>query len=366
MSTPRQEGVRVLVLGNGVTSAERQCVGLLRALWPDAGIARAEDGQDGLWQLTRVTDWARSPAAALLRSLPAAAHVLAGSHFAGVDVAAFAAQADAALVRDGLLTLLVACGRDTVAAAAAVRAAAPRAVVAVQLLHPRVALAAFDLCVVPAHDSVASEARVHRTLGVLHDFDASNLAAARALWADALADAPRPLVLCLVGAPTRCCPFDGAALTRDVAELAADVERSGGSLRICPSRRTPPGLVSAVRWAVMGVRCARVVPLSGAGNPYPGLLAWADALVVTADSVSMASEAAATGASLYLLAADRSCGKLRRFLDALVATGAALPWSRGAALCGTQRCGPRLQEASAAAAAVRQVLDARRAALKIA
>jgi mitochondrial fission protein ELM1 len=225
MSTPHACGVRVLVLSNGVTSAERQCVGLLRALWPDADVASHA-------QLLRVTHQS-FPAAALLRRLPAAVHVLAGSRFAGVDVAALAAQADDALLRDGLLSLVVACGRDTVPAAAAVRAASPRAVVAVQLLHPRVPLSAFDLCVVPAHDAVTDddEQRVHRTLGVLHDFDAASLAAARARWAHALASAPRPLVACLVGAPTANCPFDGAALARDVAALAADVERCGGCLR---------------------------------------------------------------------------------------------------------------------------------------
>ena len=252
MSTkPRQSGVRVLLLGNGVTSAERQCFGLLRALWPD-------DAADGVpdVQVLRVTDW-RSPAAALLRSLPAAVHVLAGSRFAGVDVAALATQADAALRCDGLLTLLVACGRDTVAAAAAVRAAAARAVVAVQLLHPRVPLAAFDLCVVPAHDVANDDVRLHRTLGVLHDFDAASLAAARARWADALASAPRPLVACLVGGPTSNCAFDGAALSRDVAALAADVERSGGCLRCVLQRSTRfPSLRCSHAWCAASVRRA--------------------------------------------------------------------------------------------------------------
>ena len=286
MSKPRQSGVRVLVLSNGVTSAERQCLGLLRALWP--GLTRASADVE----LLLVVDWS-SPASCLLRRLPAAVHVLAGSRFAGVDVATLAAQADAALL-EGLLTLLVACGRDTVAAAVALRAAS-RAFIAVQLLHPRVPLSAFDLCVVPAHDSVACDARVvHRTLGVLHDFDEANLAAARMRWAAALSSRPRPLVACLVGAPTANCPYDCTALSHDIAALAADVERCGGCLSICPSRRTPPGLVSALRWAVMGHRSASFVPLDGEGNAFAGLLAWCDELVITADSISMVSEAAST------------------------------------------------------------------------
>jgi hypothetical protein len=236
-------GVRVVVLGNGVASAERQCFGLLRALWPEACIARpdspcvmAVQNAAHVMELhfTRVA-WPRgSAAAALLRALPAAAHVLAGRWCAGVDVGALVADAEAAKTRDGVLTLLVACGRDTVPAAAAVRAAAPLAVVAVQLLHPRVRLSAFDLCLVPSHDAPqggggAVPAGVHYTRGALHDLDAAALAAARTRWAPTLSAAPQPLVACLVGGPTRNCAFDCDAVARQLACVAAAARDAGGS-----------------------------------------------------------------------------------------------------------------------------------------
>jgi hypothetical protein len=236
------ERVRVLVLGNGVTSAERQCYGLLRALWPAAGVSRpdapcvveAQDAGLASVHFVRVA-WPNSPAAALLRALPAAAHLLAGALAAGVDVAALAAEADAAAAQ-GTLTLLVACGRDTVPAAAAVRAAAPRAVVAVQLLHPRVRLSAFDLCLVPAHDFPSGApppeaGRAHLTHGALHDLDAAALAAARAQWAPTVGAAARPLVVCLVGGPTKHVAFDCDAVTRQLAAVAAAAQRAGGSTR---------------------------------------------------------------------------------------------------------------------------------------
>ena len=327
---------RVVVLGNGVASAERQCFGLLRALWPTAQVVRPdrpcrfELSAEGapVVEFVRVAWSAASPAAALLRALPAAVHVLAGRWCAGVDFATLAADAASAFARCGALTLLVACGRDTVPAAAAVRAAAPRAVVAVQLLHPRARLSAFDLCVVPAHDAAPGAEwplaeHVHLTRGALHDLDVAALDAARTHWAPTFASAPQPLVVCLVGGPTRLCAFDGDAVARRLAAVAQATCRAGGTTRcvhvlanacshhgggtvdaqlglrlcrICLSRRTPPCLASALRVATLGVRgCTVVSPcVEAARNPYPGLLAWAHSLVVTADSVSMTSEALST------------------------------------------------------------------------
>jgi hypothetical protein len=42
----------------------------------------------------------------------------------------------------------------------------------------------------------------------------------------------------------------------------------------------------------------------GHDNPYPGLLAWADRVIVTEDSVSMTAEAIASGASVYIAPID--------------------------------------------------------------
>src|SRR3546814_14692136 len=56
-------------------------------------------------------------------------------------------------------------------------------------------------------------------------------------------------------------------------------------------------------------------------NPYPGLLAWADRIVCSADSVNMVSEACATRAPVFVFEPGRVTGRPRRFLDALLARG---------------------------------------------
>jgi hypothetical protein len=132
----------------------------------------------------------------------------------------------------------------------------------------------------------------------------------------------------------------------------------------------------------MGVqRCVFAPPCADAArNPYPGLLAWADVLLVSADSVSMLSEAAATARhapycapwhaphahallqeakGVYAMGTQGAHGKVSRFLAALVAGGAAWPLEHPAQVVGAQRERHRLLEAHAAAAAVHDALAAR-------
>src|SRR3546814_5401938 len=51
------------------------------------------------------------------------------------------------------------------------------------------------------------------------------------------------------------------------------------------------------------------------------LLAWADRIVCSADSVNMVSEACATRAPVFVFEPGRVTGRPRRFLDALLARG---------------------------------------------
>jgi len=69
-------------------------------------------------------------------------------------------------------------------------------------------------------------------------------------------------------------------------------------------------------------------------NPYIGLLAHADALVVTGDSVNMLSEAASTGKPVHVVGLEGGSAKFRRFHDlfrragiARAFTGAIERWS---------------------------------------
>src|SRR5690606_14414858 len=77
------------------------------------------------------------------------------------------------------------------------------------------------------------------------------------------------------------------------AELKKLQEKLGASLLVTASRRTGKTQEKILRDGLAG---ERTYFWNGEGeNPYFGLLAWADAVVTTVDSVSMASEACTAG-----------------------------------------------------------------------
>ncbi len=62
-------------------------------------------------------------------------------------------------------------------------------------------------------------------------------------------------------------------------------------------------------------------------NPYFAMLGSADHIFVTADSVNMATEAAATGKPVHILAVDGAAGKLDGFHRSLQRRGCARPFA---------------------------------------
>ena len=207
--------------------------------------------------------------------------------------------------------LVVGCGGKPAPVLAALRR---RGRLAVQIQHPRMDIRRFDQVVVARHDSVDGP-NVITTRTALHRATPARLQAARADWATRLAHLPRPLVAVLLGGSNgryRLEAAEGAALA---ARLAAMMRADRVGVAVTPSRRTAPGVTAALRDAL--------APLGadiwdGTGdNPYFGLLANADAIVVTVDSVSMVSEAVATAAPVLLAELPGRSRRIAAFLDGL-------------------------------------------------
>jgi mitochondrial fission protein ELM1 len=189
-------------------------------------------------------------------------------------------------------------------------------VVAIQ--HPRMALDRFDLVMAAAHDGITGD-NVIVTRTALHSVTAARLAVERKIWTPFFAPYKRPLVAVLLGGSNGRYRFD-AAMAREVAvQFSSMMRQANAGLVITPSRRTAPEVVSILR--------AALEPLGawiwdGTGeNPYFGMLACADAIIATADSVSMVSEAAATTAPVYLIRLPGKSKRIGTFMDSLVAMG---------------------------------------------
>ena len=194
----------------------------------------------------------------------------------------------------------------------------------VQIQHPRMDPARFDVVVVNRHDNLTGP-NVVATRTALHPATPARLAEAAALWAPRLAHLPRPLVSVLVGGSNGRFRLGAAEAAALGAQLADMMHRDHVGLALTPSRRTSPTACAALRAAIQ--------PGGGwmwdgqGDNPYFGLLALADAIVVTEDSVSMVSEAAATRAPVLVAALPGRSRRIRLFNRFLQEDGRTRPFA---------------------------------------
>ena len=218
--------------------------------------------------------------------------------------------------------LLIASGRKAVAAARFVKTASGGQTFTVFLQNPRIDPAAFDLVAAPAHDGLTGP-NVVVTAAAPNRITPESLSAARQDWAETFARLPAPRVAVLVGGKSR-----AHALTPqragEIALSLEDLARCGHGLMVTMSRRTGAANAAMLRARLQG---PGAWVWSGEGpNPYQGMLAWADFILVTEDSVSMASDAATTGKPLYILPLDGGSARLRAFHALLAKRGIARPF----------------------------------------
>jgi mitochondrial fission protein ELM1 len=244
--------------------------------------------------------------------------------------------------------IVIGCGRNTVALARAIKRRSGGKSFWVQVQDPRFARGEADLVVAPAHDP-APGANVFRTLGAVHRVTPEKLADAAQRFAPLFVSLPRPLVAVLVGGDNGVYRLTEACFVTLCDQLAA-LAAQGFGLAITPSRRTTPARLALLQEKL---KTARAYVWDGSGdNPYFGMLGTADAIIVTADSVSMVSEAAATGKPVYIAELEGGSRKFARFHQAMREAGITRPFS------GTIEDWhyPRLEDTPRAAAEIRRLI----------
>lgn len=263
--------------------------------------------------------------------------------------------------------LIIAAGRKTAPVALALRAKAAKEAgtppFTVFTQTPPVAPHHFDVVIAPAHDRLKGK-NVIRTRGALTRVTDEKLAREAAGFAlsetgKRLAELPAPRVAVLVGGPNRRHKMTPDAMAALGTRLRDAASRQRASLLVTTSRRTGPLNVAALADALAGFGnlifwdgTRQGDDAAGRGpNPYFAFLAAADVIVVTPDSVSMASEAVATGKPVYVADLPGGSTKFERFHQSLAAAGATRPF-----LGSFQRWDyPRFDDTAEAAQRVREM-----------
>lgn len=217
-------------------------------------------------------------------------------------------------------TVAIGCGRLAALYTRMLRGLSGHHTYTVQILDPRMNTSAWDTVIAPRHDRCAGPNVIH-TLGSLNLVDDAWLCEGRELC-PAFGDLPQPRVGVLVGGTRKGIALDGNYANALADRLLAQHARDGGSVLAVSSRRTPAEVIATLRERLAGVPGLvwNGGPHEGI-NPYPGVLGWADRLVVTPDSVNMLSEACAVGCPVQTLVQGRLPDKIFRFHRALREAG---------------------------------------------
>ena len=196
--------------------------------------------------------------------------------------------------------ILITCGRRMAGVSIAMRERAQRAGKQMQTVHlqdPRLSPSLFDALVVPSHDPTRGE-NVVVSLGSLNRLSLATIDEAAAHLPSGWLDAPdhAPVAVMLGGDNARYLVGRHMAMhmASELRQFAEHMRISNRPVKLLlvPSRRTPEELVAQLPKLLAGIPHEIATP--DMDNPYPGVLA-AAAIIVSADSVNMVSEAAITG-----------------------------------------------------------------------
>jgi mitochondrial fission protein ELM1 len=217
--------------------------------------------------------------------------------------------------------LVIAAGRKTVPIAQHIKKQSQAKLV--QIMDPGARCrSAFDLICLPSHDLDGAEKadNILEIKGAPHLVTDEKLNEARNVWLERFSHLKLKKIALMVGGATKNRKFDDQMAAQLGQEINEQAKAQDASLLVTTSRRTGPQadiLIHAIgsdaftfKWGDEG------------DNPYMGFLACADIIVVSGDSVSMCSEACATGKPVYIYAPeDMISPKHMRMAQSLVDGG---------------------------------------------
>jgi mitochondrial fission protein ELM1 len=236
-------------------------------------------------------------------------------HLLGRDTVSGLTAESAATLRAPWPDLVLSCGVRNEPVCRWIRAQSGGHTRYVHVGRPWASLESFDLVVTTPQYRVPPRPNVVNNRLTLHGVSPARLAAAREEWADQFADLPQPFFAVIAGGdsgPFTFGPRAAGRLGRQASRLAWE---HGGSLLVTTSSRTSAAAVSALETAVdVPSYFYRWRPHDSA-NPYFGILAWADRLIVTGDSIAMLSEACATGKPVQMFDLGGMRGPAREPVD---------------------------------------------------
>lgn len=194
--------------------------------------------------------------------------------------------------------LIISAGRRTAPLALRIKKQSNNEIKVVQIMHPAMPLKHFDLVVLPQHDTFSQvSSNAVRIIGALNNIKSKINIGKQEITLQY--PHLQQFIAVLIGGNTKNYKqrHDDA---RDLLSILIQIANNNHiPLFISFSRRTP-SIIKQMIYANFQLPHTVYDPETNKPNPYLGLLSEAKYIISTADSISMCSEAAATGKPLYI------------------------------------------------------------------
>ncbi len=208
--------------------------------------------------------------------------------------------------------ILIAAGRVCSAVAAEIRRLSGGKTFVIFIQNPYIDASNFDVVIAPEHDNIKGD-NVIKTFGSLHGISTAKLKEAFSRHSNLIEDLPKPRVAVLIGGKNKHYKMSPQKMEEYGSQLRHIAKRKTISYMITGSRRTP---VACLQGFKKGLGSAPSFIWNGRGdNPYHAFLAAADIIMVTADSVSMISEAIYTNKPIYIMKLEGKSSRLDQFFS---------------------------------------------------
>lgn len=219
--------------------------------------------------------------------------------------------------------LVIGCGRRSIDVSLMVKRLSGGRTIAVHVQNAKRAARKFDLVVAMLHDRLSGD-NVISVPTALHGITPQKMAQAREEWRGRLGPEGGLRIGVLVGGDTGRYRLSPAVVDRLIEILRRAHREQGAWAVITPSRRTAPAVREAIAATLAAERFGTLWDGSG-DNPYLGILATSDRLIVTGESVSMISEALVAGRPVHVLPLEGHGSRHEAFLARGIGEGLLSP-----------------------------------------
>lgn len=250
--------------------------------------------------------------------------------------------------------LVISAGRKTAPVAQYIKRKSKGRALTCHIMNPGFPSWGLDLLALPEHDGRRAGKKIVTTIGAPNRVQPDFLQQESAIWERTLSPFASPRFAVLLGGDTKGIAYNGDDGRTFAAQLQQFTGRKG-SLLISASRRSPQPFVDAFKNSITQSHYVHD-PAKTRTNPYYAFLSLADAVIVTADSVSMISEACSSGKPVFLFRpAKFDAHKHERFLFSVIRQGYA-KWLGAVGVFSGSTYSPRLEASQTVAARLQEML----------